>query len=165
MRLKTRCSANQSFVIPTPLVFVLAMCQGPLRLFACRIACRRRPFDASNFRARLRTVSTAKRSMDLLVTLPNHSQVSILGSVALPQLPSPSTCFLESVIWYTDLPEVSTSQRGLVHCGRHPNNSMPITGVPMACTRGLGRPILVVALGFYSPRVMPGVSRLNSQHE
>ena len=27
----------------------------------------------------------------------------------------------------------------------------------MACTRGLGRPILVVALVFYSPRVMPGV--------
>jgi hypothetical protein len=27
----------------------------------------------------------------------------------------------------------------------------------MACTRGLDRPILVVALVFYSPRVMPGV--------
>ena len=90
---------------------------------------------------------------------------SIPRAVALEQLPSPGASSLEGVIWYTDLPEVSTSQRGLVHCGRHPNNSMPMTGVLMACTRGLGRPILVVALGFYSPRVMPGVSRLNSQHE
>jgi hypothetical protein len=141
------------------------MCQGSLRLLPCRIDCLRGTFIASRFRRRLRTVSTAKRSMDLLVKLPNHLQVSIPSSVAFAQLPSPRACPLKAVIWYTDLPEVSTSQRGLVHCGRHPNNSMPITGVPMACTRGLGRPILVVALVFYTPRVMPGVSRLNSQHE
>jgi hypothetical protein len=151
--------------MPTPLVFVLAICQGSLRLLPCRIDCLRGTFIASKCRRRLRTFSTAKRWMDLLVKLPNHSQVSTPRSVALEQLPSPGASSLEGVIWYTDLPEVSTSQRGLVHCGRHPNNSMPMTGVLMACTRGLGRPILVVALGFYSPRVMPGVSRLNSQHE
>jgi hypothetical protein len=151
--------------MPTPLVFVLAMCQGSLRLLPCRIDCLRGTFIASKCRRRLRTFSTAKRWMDLLVKLPNHSQFSTPRSVALEQLPSPRACSFEAVIWYTDIPEVSTSQRGLVHCGRHPNNSMPMTGVLMACTRGLGRPILVVALGFYSPRVMPGVSRLNSQHE
>jgi hypothetical protein len=151
--------------MPTPLVFVLAMCQGSLRLLPCRIDCLRGTFIASKCRRRLRTFSTAKRWMDLLVKLPHHSQFSTPRSVALEQLPSPGASSLEGVIWYTDLPEVSTSQRGLVHCGRHPNNSMPMTGVLMACTRGLGRPILVVALGFYSPRVMPGVSRLNSQHE
>jgi hypothetical protein len=141
------------------------MCQGSLRLLPCRIDCLRGTFIASKCRRRLRTFSTAKRWMDLLVKLPHHSQFSTPRSVALEQLPSPGASSLEGVIWYTDLPEVSTSQRGLVHCGRHPNNSMPMTGVLMACTRGLGRPILVVALGFYSPRVMPGVSRLNSQHE
>jgi hypothetical protein len=151
--------------MPTPLVFVLAMCQGSLRLLPCRIDCLRGTFIASKCRRRLRTFSTAKRWMDLLVKLPNHSQVSTPRSVALEQLPSPGASSLEGVIWYTDLSEVSTSQRGLVHCGRHPNNSMPMTGVPMACTRGLGRRILIVALVFYSPRVMPGVSRLNSQHE
>jgi len=151
--------------MPTPLVFVLAICQGSLRLLPCRIDCLRGTFIASKCRRRLRTFSTAKRWMDLLVKLPHHSQFSTPRSVALEQLPSPGASSLEGVIWYTDLPEVSTSQRGLVHCGRHPNNSMPMTGVLMACTRGLGRPILVVALGFYSPRVMPGVSRLNSQHE
>jgi hypothetical protein len=151
--------------MPTPLVFVLAMCQGSLRLLPCRIDCLRGTFIASKCRRRLRTFSTAKRWMDLLVKLPHHSQFSTPRSVALEQLPSPGASSLEGVIWYTDLPEVSTSQRGLVHCGRHPNNSMPMTGVLMACTRGLGRPILVVALGFYSPRVMPGVSRVNSQHE
>ena len=115
--------------MPTPLAIVLAMCQGPLRLLPCRIACLRGPFIASNFRARLRTGSTAKVSMDLLVTLPNHSQVSFPRSVALAQLPSRSACSLEAVIWYIDLQEIPISHRGLVQCGRHPNNSMPRTGV------------------------------------
>jgi hypothetical protein len=117
--------------MPTPLVFVLAICQGSLRLLPCRIDCLRGTFIASKCRRRLRTFSTAKRWMDLLVKLPNHSQVSTPRSVALEQLPSPGASSLEGVIWYTDLPEVSTSQRGLVHCGRHPNNSMPMTGVPI----------------------------------
>ena len=33
----------------------------------------------------------------------------------------------------------------------------------MACTRVLGRPILVGALVFYSPRVMPGVRQSNQR--
>jgi hypothetical protein len=105
------------------------MCQRPLRFYPCRIACLRGIFIASRFPIRLRTVSAAKRSMGLLVTLPNHSQVSFPGSVALAQLPSARACSLEGVIWYTDLLEIPISHRGLVHCGRHPNNSMPMTGV------------------------------------
>ncbi|MFM8263628.1 MAG: hypothetical protein ACKN9S_15235 [Pirellula sp.] len=42
------CEANQSFVIPTPLAIVLAICQGPLRLLPCRIACRRGTCIATN---------------------------------------------------------------------------------------------------------------------
>ncbi len=41
--------------------------------------------------------------MDLLVKLPNHSQVSIPSSVALSQLPSLRACSRDAVIWYTDL--------------------------------------------------------------
>jgi hypothetical protein len=96
---------------------------------AWRIACLRGTFIASRFRRRLRTVSTTKRSMDLLVTMLNHSQASIPGSVALVQLPSPRACSLEGVVWYTDLPGFPFSHRGRAQCGRHPNNSMPMTGV------------------------------------
>ena len=129
MRLKTPCSANQAFVIPPPLAIVLAICQGPLRLLPCRIAYLPGTFIASRFPIRLRRVSTAKRSMDSVVTLPNHSQDSILRAVALAQLPSARACSLEGVIWYTDLLEIPISHRGLVQCGRHPDNSMPMTGV------------------------------------
>ena len=66
--------------------------------------------------------------MDLLVTSPNHSQVSIPGSVALAQLPSSGACSLEVVIWYTDLLEIPISHRGLVQCGRHPNNTEVAAG-------------------------------------
>jgi hypothetical protein len=107
----------------------MALCQGPLPLLPWRIACLLGTFIASRFRIRLRTVSTAKRSMDLLVTLPNHSQVSILRAVALAQLPSARACSLEGVIWYTDLLEIPISHRGLVQSGRHPDNSMPMPGV------------------------------------
>ena len=61
--------------------------------------------------------------MDLLVTLPIHSQVSIPRAVALAQLSSSGACSLEVVIWYTDLLEIPISDRGLVQCGRHPNNT------------------------------------------
>jgi hypothetical protein len=71
--------------------------------------------------------------------LPIHSQASFPCSVALAQLPSPSACSLEVVIWYTDLLEIPISHRGLVQCGRHPNNSMPMTGVPKKCTGVAGR--------------------------
>ena len=129
MRLKTPCSANQGFAIPTPLAIVLTLCQGPLRLLPWRIACLRGTFIASKCLIRLRRVSTAKRSMDSVVTLPNHSQDSILRAVALAQLPSARACSLEAVIWYTGLLEIPISHRGLVQCGRRPNNSMPMTGV------------------------------------
>lgn len=46
------------------------------------------------------------------------------------QLPSPSYCPFETVLWYTDL-QIPISHMGLVHSGRHPNNSMPMTGVLM----------------------------------
>ena len=107
----------------------MAMCQGLLRLLPWRITCLRGTFIASRFRLRLRTVSTAKRSMDLLVTSPNHSQVSFPRSVALAQLSSPRACSPEVVICYTDLQGIPISHRGLVQCGRHPDNSMPMTGV------------------------------------
>ena len=105
------------------------MCQGPLRFLPYRIACLRGTFIARKFPIRLRTVSTAKRSMDLLVTSPNHSQVSFPRSVALAQLSSPRACSPEVVICYTDLQGIPISHRGLVQCGRHPDNSMPMTGV------------------------------------
>jgi hypothetical protein len=50
-----------------------------------------------------------------------HSQASFPRSVALAQLPSPSACSLEVVIWYTDLLEIPISHRGLepnAHDGR-----------------------------------------------
>jgi len=97
---------------------------------AWRIACLRRTFIASKFRIRLRTVSTTNRSMDLLVTLPNHSRTSF----ALPQLPSLRACFPEAIIWYTDLPGFPISHTGRTQCRRHPNNSMPMTGVPKCWT-------------------------------
>jgi hypothetical protein len=59
----------------------------------------------------------------------DSSQVSFPRSVALAQLSSPRACSPEAVICYTDLQEIPISQRGLVQCGRHPNNSMPMTGV------------------------------------
>ena len=126
--------------MPTPLAIVLAMCQGPLRLFPCRVACRRGTFIASRFRIHLQTVSTAKRSMDLLVTCPTIRRLPPPGSFALAQLPSPRACSLEAVIWYNDLPEASTSLRGLVQCGRQLNNSMPMTGVPKPCTEARDPP-------------------------
>ena len=95
----------------------------PDRLSSRDVQCQHR------FRRRLRTVSTAKRSMGLLVTSPNHSPDSIPRADALAQLPSSGACSLEVVIWYTDLLEIPISHRGLVQCGRHPNNSMPMTGV------------------------------------
>jgi len=58
-----------------------------------------------------------------------HSQASFPRSVALAQLPSPSACSLEVVIWYTDLLEIPISHRGL-----EPHKLMPMTGVPMKCT-------------------------------
>ena len=42
--------------------------------------------------------------------------------------------FFEVVIWYTDVLEIPFSHRGLGHSGRHPNNSMPMTGVPNRST-------------------------------
>ena len=66
--------------------------------------------------------------MGLLVTVPNHSQVSILRAVALAQLPSARACSLEGVIWYTDLLEIPVSHRGLVQCGRHPDNTEVAAG-------------------------------------
>jgi hypothetical protein len=123
-----------------PLAIVFAMCQGPLRLL-WRIDCLRGPLIASRFRRRLRTFSTPKRSMDAHVTLPNHSQASFPGSVALAQLPSRSACSLEAVNWYTDPLEIPISHRGLVRCGRHPNNSMPMTDAAKMLDRSRRRSV------------------------
>ena len=135
LRLKTSCSSDQAFDIPTPLAILMAMCQGPLRLLPYRIACLRGTFIASRFRIRLRTVSTAKRSMGLLVTTPIHSQASFPRSVALAQLPSPRACSLEVVIWYTDLIEIPISHRGL-----EPHKPMPMTGAPKKMHASCGSP-------------------------
>jgi hypothetical protein len=50
-------------------------------------------------------------------------------AVALAHWSSPRACSPEAVICYTDLQEIPISQRGLVQCGRHANNSMPMMGV------------------------------------
>jgi len=49
-------------------------------------------------------------------------------------LPSPSACSLDVVIWYTVPLEIPFLHRGLVHGGRHPYNSLPMTSVPKCWT-------------------------------
>ena len=78
--------------------------------------------------------------MGLLVTSPNHLPDSIPRADALAQLPSSGACSLEVVIWYTNLLEIPISNRRLVQCGPHPNNSMPMTGIPKCWTEAAGGP-------------------------
>jgi pimeloyl-ACP methyl ester carboxylesterase len=133
-----------------------------------RIACLRGTFIASRFRRGLRTDSTAKRSKDLLVTMLNHSQVSIPGSVALVQLPSPRACSLEGVVWYTDLPGFPFSHRGRAQCRRHPNHSLPMTVSEqkdrMIESNDGRRELVVLVHGFGAKRALmrPLVTRLRA---
>ncbi len=62
--------------------------------------------------------------------LRTHSQASSPRSVALAQLPSPSACSLEAVIWYTDLLEIPYYTQGTGPNWTAPHKFMPMTGVP-----------------------------------
>ena len=71
--------------------------------------------------------------------LRTHSQASFPRAVTRTQLPSPSACSLEAVIWYTDLLEVSYNTQGTGPTWTAPHKFMPMTGVPKKCTRVAGR--------------------------